>query len=151
MPVGLLAAGRGLAFVLQGPRAGEDLPRPFLFLGQSRIRGIDVPLPVVIAATLPFLRIPETGLLLVLATHPGGCTAAELAGELLGDVSRTVTVRAELSRLRRHLGGVIAHRPYRFADRVAVQVRWPAGDDDLFEARERDVCRERELPRPVPA
>ncbi|GAU67041.1 hypothetical protein SSP35_04_01220 [Streptomyces sp. NBRC 110611] len=65
-------------------------------------------------------------LLFVLASHPQGRSAAELAQDLFGDASRTVTVRAELSRLRRHLGGVLAHRPYRFADGAAVDLRLPS-------------------------
>ncbi|MER6308299.1 GAF domain-containing protein [Streptomyces sp. NPDC001739] len=65
-------------------------------------------------------------LLFVLATQPQGRTAAELAQDLFGDAGRTVTVRAELSRLRRHLGSVLAHRPYRFADGVEVELRLPA-------------------------
>lgn len=64
-------------------------------------------------------------LLFVLAAHPQGRSAAELAQDLFGDGGRTVTVRAELSRLRRHLGGVLAHRPYRFADGVEVELRLP--------------------------
>ncbi|WP_234430716.1 helix-turn-helix domain-containing protein [Streptomyces sp. NRRL F-4489] len=64
-------------------------------------------------------------LLFVLAAHPGGRSAAELARDLFGDGGRTVTVRAEMSRLRRHLAGVLAHRPYRFADGVEVELRLP--------------------------
>ncbi|MFI9051082.1 GAF domain-containing protein [Streptomyces sp. NPDC053427] len=65
-------------------------------------------------------------LLFVLAAHhPRGRSAAELAQDLFGDRGRTVTVRAELSRLRRHLAGVLAHRPYRFADGVEVELRLP--------------------------
>ncbi len=65
-------------------------------------------------------------LLTVLAVHPQGLSAAELSTELLGDGGHTVTVRAELSRLRRHLAGVLAAKPYRFADWVGVEVLWPA-------------------------
>lgn len=64
-------------------------------------------------------------LLLVLATHPGGRTASDLARDLFGAAERTVTVRAEMSRLRRTLGALLDHRPYRFADRVDLAVRWP--------------------------
>jgi hypothetical protein len=64
-------------------------------------------------------------LLFVLAEHPAGRTAAQLAGDLFGDPGRAVTVRAELSRLRRNLAGVLAHRPYRFADGVEVEVVRP--------------------------
>ncbi|MFI7101028.1 GAF domain-containing protein [Streptomyces sp. NPDC050161] len=64
-------------------------------------------------------------LLFLLAAHPEGRSAAELAQDLFGDGGRTVTVRAELSRLRRHLPGVLAHRPYRFADGVELELRTP--------------------------
>jgi hypothetical protein len=64
-------------------------------------------------------------LLLLLATHQAGRTAAQLAEGLFGDPSRTVTVRAELSRLRRYLGGLLEHRPYRFAESVQVEVVRP--------------------------
>jgi hypothetical protein len=64
-------------------------------------------------------------LLLILAAHPQGRTAGELSQDLFGVAERTVTVRAEMSRLRRHLGGVLDRRPYRFADWVEVSVLWP--------------------------
>ncbi|MDX3355982.1 GAF domain-containing protein [Streptomyces sp. ME01-24h] len=65
-------------------------------------------------------------LLFVLAVHRDGRSAAELAGDLFGDRTRAVTVRAEMSRLRRTLAGVLDHRPYRFADGVEVEVVHPA-------------------------
>jgi hypothetical protein len=71
-------------------------------------------------------------LLFVLAVHPEGRSAAQLACDLFGDPSRTVTVRAELSRLRRTLAGVLAHRPYRFADGVLVELVPPAAPDELL-------------------
>ncbi|MFE3018786.1 GAF domain-containing protein [Streptomyces sp. NPDC059256] len=61
-------------------------------------------------------------LLYSLARNRGGLSAAQLAQDLFGDASRTVTVRAEMSRLRRHLAQVLASRPYRFADCVEVEV-----------------------------
>ncbi|MEU6760199.1 GAF domain-containing protein [Streptomyces sp. NPDC046685] len=64
-------------------------------------------------------------LLFLLAESPRGRSAAELATELFGDPARTVTVRAELSRVRRHLAGVLAHRPYRFAQDVEVELIRP--------------------------
>jgi hypothetical protein len=64
-------------------------------------------------------------LLYVLALHRGGRTAAELAADVFGDPTRAVTVRAEMSRVRRHLSGVLAHRPYRFSDEVEVEVLAP--------------------------
>ncbi len=65
-------------------------------------------------------------LLLTLARHPEGRTAGQLAGDLFGDPGRTVTVRAEVSRLRRTLGPLLSSQPYRFAGDVAVQVVPPA-------------------------
>ncbi|MFH7600004.1 GAF domain-containing protein [Streptomyces racemochromogenes] len=64
-------------------------------------------------------------LLFLLAESPRGRTAAELAQELFGDPGRTVTVRAELSRVRRRLAGVLSHRPYRFAEDVEVELIRP--------------------------
>ncbi|MFI8828610.1 GAF domain-containing protein [Streptomyces sp. NPDC053431] len=71
-------------------------------------------------------------LLYLLALHPQGRTAAELAQDVFGDRTRTVTVRAEMSRIRRNLGGVLAHRPYRFSEEVAVELRRPAHPSDLL-------------------
>ncbi|MGW7056250.1 GAF domain-containing protein [Streptomyces sp. NPDC054887] len=71
-------------------------------------------------------------LLYVLSAHREGRSAAELAADLFGDRTRTVTVRAEMSRLRRHLGQVLAHRPYRFVDEVEVRVLPPAHRADLL-------------------
>lgn len=65
-------------------------------------------------------------ILLSLARHPDGRTAAQLAADLFGDPTRTVTVRAEISRLRRSLGPLLASAPYRLA--LEVVLRLP---DDL--------------------
>ena len=62
----------------------------------------------------------------VLACHRDGRSASELALDLFGDAARTVTVRAEMSRLRRHFGGILCRRPYRFADDIDVVVERPA-------------------------
>ncbi|QNG18705.1 GAF domain-containing protein [Rhodococcus triatomae] len=58
--------------------------------------------------------------LCLLARHRDGLSAADLAAHLFADRSRVVTVRAEMSRLRRMFGGVLEARPYRFADDVDV-------------------------------
>ncbi|MET8505803.1 GAF domain-containing protein [Streptomyces sp. NPDC004787] len=71
-------------------------------------------------------------LLYLLALHPEGRTAAELAQDVFGDRTRTVTVRAELSRVRRNLAAVLAHRPYRFSEEVEVELRHPADPADLL-------------------
>ncbi|MFJ4713925.1 GAF domain-containing protein [Streptomyces sp. NPDC088785] len=71
-------------------------------------------------------------LLYLLARQPGGRTAAGLADDLFGDPGRTVTVRAEMSRVRRYLGGLLAHRPYRFQDDVEVAAVLPDDPLDLL-------------------
>ncbi|SIS23648.1 helix-turn-helix domain-containing protein [Williamsia sterculiae] len=62
-------------------------------------------------------------ILRLLAQHPAGRSAAELSVDLYGDDGHTVTVRAEMSRLRRQLPGLVAARPYRCADGVVMQLR----------------------------
>ncbi|GGY16152.1 GAF domain-containing protein [Streptomyces djakartensis] len=64
-------------------------------------------------------------LLYLLTVHRTGRTASALAGDLFGDPARTVTVRAEMSRVRRYLGAFLEHRPYRFADDTEVEVLLP--------------------------
>jgi hypothetical protein len=64
-------------------------------------------------------------ILFLLALHREGMTAAALAEALFGNQRRVVTVRAELSRLRRHLGGLLDHQPYRFGDGVDVSCELP--------------------------
>ena len=64
-------------------------------------------------------------ILLVLATSPEGRTAPQLAHDLYGDRSRVVTVRAEVSRLRKQFAGLLAAQPYRFAGSVEVDVIYP--------------------------
>ncbi|MDV3124434.1 GAF domain-containing protein [Mycobacterium sp. 21AC1] len=64
-------------------------------------------------------------ILLVLATCRQGRSAPELAEDLYGDRSRVVTVRAEMSRLRKQFAGLISGKPYRFGDPVQVDVKYP--------------------------
>jgi hypothetical protein len=71
-------------------------------------------------------------ILLALAEHRDGRSAAELAADLFGDPTRTVTVRAEVSRLRRAVGPLVEHRPYRVAPHLAVDVRLPRPADRLL-------------------
>lgn len=71
-------------------------------------------------------------LLFLLATHPDGRTAAQLATDLFGDPGHTVTIRAEMSRLRRHLGSVLSRQPYRFSGSVDVDVLRPPDSESLL-------------------
>jgi hypothetical protein len=64
-------------------------------------------------------------LVLLLALARDGRTGAQLSQDLFGSPDHVLAVRAEVSRLRRHLGGLLLHRPYRFADWVDVDVRHP--------------------------
>lgn len=73
-------------------------------------------------------------LLLILATARDGRTAAELSADMFGTPEHTVTVRAETSRVRRTVGGLLLQRPYRFADWVTVRVRYPAAPEDILPA-----------------
>ncbi|EXU69419.1 diguanylate cyclase [Streptomyces sp. PRh5] len=78
------------------------------------------------------LSARQAEVLLVLAAHPEGRTAAQLAQDLFGDPSRTVTVRAAMSRLRGRVGAVLAHRPYRIADSVHIAVASPDHPTELL-------------------
>ena len=73
-------------------------------------------------------------LLVILATARSGRTASELSCDLFGTADHVVSVRAEASRLRRIVGGLLLQRPYRFADWVDVQVRYPPDGEDLLPA-----------------
>jgi len=65
---------------------------------------------------------------LVLLAHAGaaGLDTGALSVALYGDREHLVTVRAEMSRLRRSLGGLLLARPYRIAPEVEVSVPSPA-------------------------
>ncbi|MFI0899600.1 GAF domain-containing protein [Streptomyces sp. NPDC020983] len=116
-------------------RVGEEEPAP----AASRVV-VDVSGPaswsVTVAGPAGSWELPlsprHAELLYVLAVRRAGRTAAELAGDLFGDPTRTVTVRAEMSRLRRTLAGVLAHRPYRFAEEVEVELVRPRRAADLL-------------------
>jgi hypothetical protein len=67
--------------------------------------------------------------LLVLLQRVGrsGMTAAQLSTALFGDEEHCVTVRAEISRLRRVIGGLVTTNPYRLATGVTLSVVPPGG------------------------
>jgi hypothetical protein len=56
---------------------------------------------------------------------PGGLTAARLSTALFGDEQHCVTVRAEISRLRKVVGGLVTTNPYRLADGLRLTVLRP--------------------------
>jgi hypothetical protein len=65
-------------------------------------------------------------LVLLAAAGTAGMDAAALSVALYGDRDHLVTVRAEMSRLRRSLGGLLLARPYRIAPEVDVSAPDPA-------------------------
>ncbi|MFJ5516698.1 GAF domain-containing protein [Streptomyces griseoluteus] len=67
-------------------------------------------------------------LLYLLMVQRAGRSAAGLAEDVFGDPTRTVTVRAEMSRVRRYLGALLLHRPYRLREDAEAEVLLP---DDL--------------------
>ncbi|MFH9606990.1 GAF domain-containing protein [Streptomyces sp. NPDC017448] len=114
-----------------GEGAAGETPRRVV-LDLSRPRALAVRLTGPLGDRTQRLSPRHAELLFALAAHREGRTASELAGDLFGDATRTVTVRAEVSRLRRQLAEVLAHRPYRFADGVEVEVVRPEHGADLL-------------------
>ncbi|MGC9541439.1 GAF domain-containing protein [Streptomyces sp. UG1] len=71
-------------------------------------------------------------LLYLLALHRTGRSAAGLAEDMFGDAGRTVTVRAEMSRVRRYFGAFLEHRPYRFREDAEVELLLPDDPRELL-------------------
>ncbi|HEY2058228.1 MAG TPA: transcriptional regulator [Amycolatopsis sp.] len=123
--------------VLAVPGLGACLPEPF---GDGwLVRPAGAARPVVLDLDLGrtpvlSLRAGETGWrrpvtrrhaeILVLLGKAGhqGLSAEALSRALHGDAEHLVTVRAEVSRLRRLLGGIVDSRPYRLAEDVRLTV-----------------------------
>lgn len=59
-------------------------------------------------------------------------TSAGRAEDTFGGPARTVTVRAELSRVRRYLDGRLTRRPYRFTGEADAEVPLPERASDLL-------------------
>jgi hypothetical protein len=76
------------------------------------------------------ISLRHAEILLILSSRSAGRSAPELAADLYGDRARVGAVRVEMSRLRKQFAGIVANRPYRFVDRIAVEVRPPT---DLME------------------
>ncbi|MEU9762908.1 GAF domain-containing protein [Streptomyces sp. NPDC047985] len=121
--------GGWLVRVTEGPGDG---PRRRVVLDLSRPHGLSVSVAGVVDTWTQRLSPRHAELLYALALHREGRTASELAEDIFGDATRTVTVRAEISRIRRHLAEVLAHRPYRFGEGVEVEVIRPEQPADLL-------------------
>ena len=89
-------------------------------------------------------------ILLVLANHREGRSAPDLADDLYGDRSRVVTVRAEMSRLRKQLAGLVHSRPYRFPPSAGVDVCYPPDMATLLAASTAPAIRALRT-RPIPS
>jgi DNA-binding response OmpR family regulator len=98
--------------VPQPARARTARPKLSLSLFGER------PAAVLDGRDLP-LTLRRAELLALLALHPSGLTAEQLALQLYGDEGNPVTVRAEVHRLRAQLGeDVLQTRPYRLRANV---------------------------------
>ncbi|WP_217142115.1 GAF domain-containing protein [Streptomyces sp. AC627_RSS907] len=86
--------------------------------------------------------------LYLLAVHRAGRSAAELAQDMFGAPARTVTVRAEMSRVRRYLGAYLDHRPYRFCEDAEVEVLLPDDPRDLLPHSTAPAVTDRRRPAP---
>ena len=75
----------------------------------------------------PLTRRHADVLVLLQRAGSQGMTAARLSTALFGDEEHCVTVRAEISRLRKVIGGLVATNPYRLADGVRLSVLLPDG------------------------
>jgi hypothetical protein len=78
------------------------------------------------------ISLRHAEILLILSSQSTGRSAPELAADLYGDRTRVGAVRVEMSRLRKQFAGIVANRPYRFVDRVAVEVRHPTEHMELL-------------------
>jgi hypothetical protein len=59
------------------------------------------------------LGVRQAEILALLALHPAGLTCEQLTLELYGEEGNRISTRAQISRLRRALGPLLAARPYR--------------------------------------
>lgn len=123
-------------------RGGEpEGPLEIEVLGRSSAR-------IVIRGTEIVLPPRRSEVLLLLALSPAGLTARQLARALYGSEDALVTVRAEVSRLRRQLGGRLGTKPYRLIGPVRLDLAeheermraWPeAPASDARNALDSDV------------
>ncbi|MEU9331602.1 GAF domain-containing protein [Streptomyces sp. NPDC048290] len=116
--------------------ADEPLPEDSarIVLDLTRARGWTVAVSGGAGTWTRELSPRHAELLYLLAIHRKGRSAAGLATDMFGDPGRTVTVRAELSRVRRYLGCLLEHRPYRFCERAEVTLLLPRDPGDLLPA-----------------
>jgi hypothetical protein len=73
----------------------------------------------------PLTRRHADVLVLLQRAGARGLSAAQLSTALFGDQEHCVTVRAEVSRLRKVIGGLVTTNPYRLTDGVRLSVHRP--------------------------
>jgi hypothetical protein len=139
---GLALAVPGLGLCLPERLAGGWLVRPRDQAGTVTVElRLSGDLMIEVGAGDTSWRRPLTTrhaeiLLLLHVAGPSGLTAEALSRALFGDGEHVVTVRAEISRLRRELGTLVDTRPYRLADGVRTTLRLgPDGDAALSTCR----------------
>lgn len=117
-------------YLLRMPRArAHSMRRPALSLSFLRER----PVAVLDGRTL-LLTLRRAEVLALLALHPGGLTAEQLALQLYGEDGNPTTARAEVHRLRAQLGEqFVLTKPYRLradidADFLAARTALRDGD-----------------------
>jgi hypothetical protein len=119
LPEGVQAAeepidSRGDAFLVRAAPRRPDRVAPVLEvepLGPRRAR-------VSIGEWRDELSPRHSQILMVLALHPEGMSGEQLRAAVYGPGANAVTARAEISRLRRLLGPILAAGPYRLEARV---------------------------------
>ena len=91
-------------------------------------------------------------MLVLMALHPEGLSARQMAVELFGDPGKLMSVRAEISRLRRQLVGIVAAQPYRVVADLSADFLADDADGVLLPGATSDgVARARRRPRDVDA
>jgi GAF domain len=106
---------RGEGFVVFEAARDRTRARPALRL---RVLGRDRAVASLDGSMLK-LSPRHSEIVTLLLLRPQGLTCEELARELYGDGSKRMSVRAEISRLRRVLGGRCRQEPYRLAGDVS--------------------------------
>jgi hypothetical protein len=128
----VVASGMARALVRATVSAVESIIASDQAGRHGAVEAHDAPWLRVLGPRPPLLRLPEaevqlTGrhseVLLLLAEHPDGFGAEELACLLSADDLSGVSVRAEISRLRRAVGPLLSEsRPYRLTRQVHTDV-----------------------------
>jgi hypothetical protein len=124
-----LVAVHGLGLCLPEPVPGGWLLRPELH-GRPTLRltlELDTRPPRAVVAgtnvwTYPLSTRHAEVLLLLVHAGRAGMDAAALSRALYGEVGSLVTIRAEVSRLRKAVGSLVLARPYRMAPQVEVDL-----------------------------